>query len=107
MLCEPLYYHEGLHPPCRIFTGNIIALDIEKSMEFLFATNLNINDSDGVYKVYFDHEKYMFQPDTNDNSLPAFSFKREHDEWHNQEPLTSQIKKQAINVLEKYLLAQH
>ena len=60
VLCEPSHYREGLHPPCRILIGNIIALDIEKSMEFLFATNLNINDSDGVYKVYFDQEKYMF-----------------------------------------------
>ena len=76
-------------------------------MEFLFATNLNINEADAVYKVYFDQEKYMFRPDTHDKSLATFSFKREHDEWHNQEPLASQIKMQAINALEKYLLAQH
>ena len=76
-------------------------------MEFLFATNLNINEADAVYKVYFDQEKYMFRPDTNDKSLPGFSFKREHDKWHDQESLAPRIKMQAINVLEKYLLAQH
>ena len=76
-------------------------------MDSLFATNLKINEADAAYKVYFDNEKYIFRPDANDKSLPAFSFKREHDEWHNQEPLASQIKMQAITVLEKYLLAQH
>ena len=76
-------------------------------MEFLFATSLNMNEADTAYNVYFDQEKYIFRPDTNDKSLPAFSFKREHDEWHDQEPLVPQIKLQAINVLEKYLLAQH
>jgi len=76
-------------------------------MEFLFAPNLNINEADAAYKVYFDQEKYLFQPDEDDRSLPAFSFKREYDEWHNQEPISSQLKTQAINALENYLLAQH
>ena len=76
-------------------------------MEVLFTTNLSVNDKNAVYHVVFDQEKYTFLPEAKDKELPSFSFKREHDEWHDQELLSPQIKKQAINALENYLLAQH
>ncbi len=76
-------------------------------MEFLFTTTLTTNKVDAEYQVYFDQEKYMFLPDANDKNLSSFSFKREHDEWHDQNKVAPQLKQQAIGALEKYLLAQH
>ena len=76
-------------------------------MEFLFTTNLSVDEKDVVYEVHFDKEKYSFVPGENDSNLTPFSFKREHDEWHEQETLSAPLKKQAINALENYLLAQH
>ena len=76
-------------------------------MENLFSTNISVNDKNAVYQVFFDNEKYVFLPETKDGELPSFSFKREHDEWHDQELISPQLKKQAINALENYLLAQH
>lgn len=76
-------------------------------MESLFSTNINIHDKKVVYRVYFDREKYIFSPEIKDEQLPSFSFKREQDEWHDMESLTPQLKTQAINALENYLLAQH
>ena len=76
-------------------------------MEFLFTTNLSVDEKEVVYEVHFDNEKYTFMPGENDNQLAPFSFKREHDEWQDQDPISAPLKKQAINALENYLLAQH
>jgi hypothetical protein len=76
-------------------------------MEHLFSTNISVNDKNTVYQVYFDEEKYVFLPEAKVNELPSFSFKREQDEWHDQQLLSPQLKKQAIDALENYLLAQH
>lgn len=76
-------------------------------MENLFSTNLSVNDKNAVYNVVFDDEKYIFLPESKDKALPSFSFKRQHDEWLDQELLSPEIKTQAVNALEKYLLAQH
>ena len=76
-------------------------------MEFLFTTSLSIDEADAVYEVYFDKEQYVFLPGANDKELSSFSFKREHDEWQEQEQLSPELKTQAINALENYLLAQH
>jgi hypothetical protein len=76
-------------------------------MENLFSTNISVDDKNAVYNVVFDNEKYVFLPEANDNALPSFSFKRENDEWHDQELIAPQLKKQAVGALEKYLLAQH
>jgi hypothetical protein len=76
-------------------------------MEALFSTNISVNDKNAVYQVYFDHDKYVFLPEATDNELPSFSFKREHDEWHDQELIAPRLKIQAINALENYLLKQH
>jgi hypothetical protein len=60
-------------------------------MESLFSTNIKTYDKNVVYQVYFDQEKYIFSPDEKDN----------------MQPLPPELKMQAINALENYLLAQH
>ena len=75
-------------------------------MEDLFSTSLAVNNQQAVYRVVFDDDKYMFLPDAG-TSFPTFSFRREHDEWKDQELLAPELKKQAIDALEQYLLKQH
>ncbi len=76
-------------------------------MDFLFTTTLTLDERDVIYEVHFDNEKYNFSPEVNAAKSPSFSFKREHDEWHEQETIPAQLRQQAINALENYLLAQH
>jgi hypothetical protein len=76
-------------------------------MEHLFSTNIAVNGENTVYHVVFDHEKYIFTPEVENEALPSFSFIREHDEWHDGTQLSPGIKKQALEALEKYLLKQH
>ena len=76
-------------------------------METLFSTNISVNDKNAVYQVVFDQEKYVFLPEAEDKELPTFSFRREHDEWLDQELIAPALKQQAVDVLEKYLLQQH
>ena len=75
-------------------------------MEDLFSTDLAVNNQHAVYRVVFDDDKYMFLPDAG-TSFPTFSFRREHDEWKDQELLAPELKKQAFDALEQYLLKQH
>lgn len=76
-------------------------------MEYLFTTTINFNSNSANYLVYFSEEQYIFQPEAKDKNLPFFSFKREHDEWHEQNVISPLLKKQAIDALENYLMAQH
>ena len=76
-------------------------------MEDLFSTNIVVNREHVNYRVIFNDEKYVFLSEAKDKSFSSFSFKREHDEWHDQELLPPDVKKQAINALERYLLKQH
>ena len=76
-------------------------------MENLFSTNLSIDNKNVSYHVFFEQEKYTFEPEVKEEPFPTFSFKREHDEWHEQGAVPPQLKQQAISALEKYLLAQH
>lgn len=76
-------------------------------MEDLFSTNLAINNQNIVYNVIFDNEKYVFLSEAGNTEFPSFSFRREHDEWLDQELLSPEIKKQAIDALERYLMKQH
>jgi hypothetical protein len=76
-------------------------------MEDLFSTNIAVNNQNVNYRVIFDKEKYVFLSEADNNAFPSFSFKREHDEWVDQELLPPDIKKQAIGALERYLLKQH
>ena len=101
-----VYYGHTIYRD-QLYTGNIIAVNHKKAMEFLFTTSLSIDNTDVVYEVYFDKEQYVFVPAANDKELPSFSFKREYDEWYDQDQLSPQLKTQAINALENYLLAQH
>lgn len=76
-------------------------------MEDLFATNIAVNNENVNYRVIFDNEKYVFLAKADNKSFPSFSLVREHDEWHEQESLPPDIKTQAVDALERYLLKQH
>ena len=76
-------------------------------MENLFSTNLAVNNQNINYRVMFDHEQYVFLSDADQNAFSRFSFRLEHDHWVDQDLLPPDIKKQAIDALEKYLLKQH
>ena len=76
-------------------------------MEDLFSTNLSLNNQNIDYRVIFDNEQYVFVSETENKSFPSFSFKREHDQWVDENLLPTELKKQAIEALEKYLLRQH
>ena len=76
-------------------------------MEDLFSTNIAVNNENVNYRVIFDNEKYVFLSEADNKAFPSFSFRREGDEWMDQELLPVDIKKQAIDALEKYLLKQH
>jgi hypothetical protein len=76
-------------------------------MENLFSTNISVNNQNVIYRVIFDKEKYVFLSEADNKGFTSFSFRREHDEWLDQELLPPDIKQQAIDVLEKYLLKQH
>jgi hypothetical protein len=76
-------------------------------MEDLFSTNIAVNNKNVNYHVIFDNEKYVFFPEADNKSFPSFSFKREHDQWLDHELLHSDIKKQAVEALDNYLLRQH
>lgn len=76
-------------------------------MEDLFSTNIAVNNENVNYRVIFDNEKYVFLSEANNKAFPSFSFRRQHDEWLNQELLPPDIKARAVDALEKYLLKQH
>jgi hypothetical protein len=76
-------------------------------MEDLFSTNIAVNNQNINYRVIFDQEKYVFLSEAQQREFPSFSFRREHDRWLDQELLPPEIKKQAVDALEKYLLKQH
>ena len=76
-------------------------------MEDLFSTNIAVNNQNIVYRVIFEDDRYTFLSEADNNAFPSFSFKRENDEWHDQELLPPEIKKQAVDALERYLLQQH
>ncbi|HVK96691.1 MAG TPA: hypothetical protein VM368_02685 [Flavisolibacter sp.] len=76
-------------------------------MEDLFSMNLAVNNQNINYRVIFEDDRYTFISEADNKEFPTFSFKRENDEWHDQEMLPPEIKKQALEALEKYLLSQH
>jgi hypothetical protein len=76
-------------------------------MENIFSTNLAINNQNMAYRVIFEEEKYTFITEVDTSEWKTFSFKREHDAWIDQDSLPPEIKKQAEDALENYLLSQH
>jgi hypothetical protein len=76
-------------------------------MEDLFSTNLAVDNQNVNYRVIFDNDKYVFLSEANDKAFSSFSFRRQHDEWVDQELLPPEIKRQAVDALERYLLRQH
>lgn len=76
-------------------------------MEDLFTTNIAVEHQNTSYRVIFENEQYTFSTEAENNAFPTFSFKRENDEWHEQQPLPARLKQEAIDALERYLLQQH
>jgi hypothetical protein len=76
-------------------------------VEDLFSTKITVNHKSLGYRVIFDNENYVFLPDTDNQAASTFSFKREHDYWVSQDLVTQEIKEQAVDALDKYLLKQH
>ncbi len=76
-------------------------------MEDLFSTPIAVNNQDITYRVTFADDRYTFASDAADNAFSTFSVKREADEWHSEDGLPPDIKNQAVDALEKYLLRQH
>ena len=76
-------------------------------MEDLFSTQIAVNNENVSYRVIFDNEKYVFLSEADNKSFPSFSFRREHDKWLDQELLPPDLKSQAVDALERYLLKQH
>ncbi len=76
-------------------------------MEDLFSTNIAVNNQNVNYCVIFDRDQYVFVSEADNKAFPSFSFRRENDQWVDQDLLPPDIKKQAVNALEKYLLKQH
>jgi hypothetical protein len=77
------------------------------TMEDLFSTNIAVNNQNVNYRVVFDHEKYVFLTEAEGTPFSTFSFRRQNDAWQDQELLPPDIKQQAVDALEKYLLKQH
>jgi hypothetical protein len=76
-------------------------------VEDLFSTNITVNNQNFNYQVGFEKDQYVFSSETNNEGFSSFSFIREHDEWHEQNVLPEEIKKQAVDALEVYLMKQH
>ena len=78
-------------------------------MEDLFSASLSINNKMVNYRIVFDNDQYHFLSADSDNNtaFKNFSFKREHDEWHEQQEMPDDFRNEAIHLLEKYLLKQH
>jgi hypothetical protein len=76
-------------------------------MEHLFSVNIAVDQQNVRYNVVFDQEQYVFHSEAGNKTLRSFSFRREHDEWKEQELLPPEIRQQAIDSLENYLLKQH
>ena len=76
-------------------------------MEDLFSTNLDINNQNIVYRVIFADGEYTFLSDSDQSAFKSFSFRRENDTWLDQDMLPPQVKQQAEEALERYLLKQH
>lgn len=75
-------------------------------MQDLFSTNLAVNNQNVNYRVIFDKEEYVFVSEAENKSFPSFSLRRENDRWVDQDLLPPDLKAQAEEALDKYLLRQ-
>ena len=76
-------------------------------MEDLFATRLAVGNQDVTYRVYFEDERYVFQPLPAGSLAPAFALIRELDTWKEEGPIPSTLRESATEALQTYLLQQH
>jgi hypothetical protein len=76
-------------------------------MENLFSTNLTIEGQNLPYKVVFEDDRYVFLSEDHASAYASFFFKRENDEWQSMDALPPEIRDQALEALEDFLLKQH
>jgi hypothetical protein len=76
-------------------------------MEDLFGTQLAVGNQDVTYRVYFEDERYVFQPLPASSLAPAFALIRASDTWKEEGAIPSSLKESAIEALQTYLLRQH
>ena len=74
-------------------------------MEDLFSVQLPVNGRKVAFKVVFDQEQYNFLPDNAEAG--RFFIRRVHDEWQVQENVSDELRVQAVEALDRYLLKQH
>lgn len=72
----------------------------------LFSTNLSHNNQNIVYQVIQEGDKYTFVAEAETEEFPAFSFRRQGDQWNELELLPPDLRKQAVESLDKYLLRE-
>ena len=75
-------------------------------MDTLFSTNISIDDKNMVYQVVFENGKYTFVSEADNNEFPVFSLSRQGDKWNEHEMISPELKKQAVEALDKYLLRE-
>lgn len=75
-------------------------------MTEIFSTDIIINNNSVPYKVKFEDEAYVFISESS-ASHQQFSLSREHDEWVAKPDLPEEVKFQAVEALDKFLLKQH
>lgn len=75
-------------------------------MDKLFSTDIIINNNNVPFQVNFVNEAYVFTPNST-GIHHQFSLRREHDEWIASSDLAGDVKNQAVEALDKYLLKQH
>jgi hypothetical protein len=75
-------------------------------MTALFSTALEIDNQSVVYQVYEDGGKYVFLSENSEGPFHNFSFVRSGDQWNELElnKVSPQIKAQAVDALNKYVL---
>jgi hypothetical protein len=76
-------------------------------MEDLFTTTIASNNQNIKYRVVFDNEKYTFISELPAGLAKEFAFTREEDEWKDVGDINPEIRSQAIDALETYLMKQH
>jgi hypothetical protein len=76
-------------------------------MQNIFSCTLNVEGKNVEYHVVFKDEKYVFEAVENGATVPSFSFAREDNQWIDQQQIDPQLRKEALEALEKYLLSQN
>ena len=76
-------------------------------MDTLFSTNISIDDKNMVYQVVYADGKYTFLSEADNKEFPVFSLSRQGDSWNEHELIAPELKKLAVEALNKYVGQEH